>query len=224
MRFMLLIYGDEEHWDDDQRKACMVESLEICHQLSEQEKLVTASPLHPVSTATSLRVRQGKPLVSDGPFAETAEQLSGFYIIDVKDRDEAISIAKRLPPAKSGTVEIRPIFETSALIDELSGAAMKPAGDRLLATESPFKISIRCKSSAGDVFECLTTGLCDWWSDRIEGESRAIGDVFKVHFGNSHNTFCVEDLAPGERVIWKCIDSHLALLNGQSGRPFIHRS
>lgn len=211
MRYMLLIYSDEDGWDVESRKACMIESMEICRQLDEQGKFVAASPLHLVSAAKSVRVRQGKPLVTDGPFAETTEQLGGFYIVDVKDIDEAISIAKLLPPAKRGTVEVRPIFDTSAITAELSNTAIKSVGDNIELNDAPFEISIHSQSSVGDVFECLTTGLRQWWSDRIEGESRAIGDVFMVRFDGSYKTFCVEDLAPGERVIWKCVDSHLDL-------------
>jgi hypothetical protein len=71
-----------------------------------------------VSTATSVRVREGKRLVTDGPFAETREQLGGFYIVDAKDLDEAINIAERIPPARYGTIEIRPVLEISGLPDE----------------------------------------------------------------------------------------------------------
>jgi hypothetical protein len=131
--------------------------------------------------------------------------------VDEKDLDEAISIAKLFPPAKLGTIEIRPVFDVGAFAEALSGAVLKASSESLVATESPFEISIQCQASTGDVFECLTSGLSRWWSDRIEGDSRAIGDMFKVRFDDSHKTFCVEDLAPGERVIWKCINSHLAL-------------
>ena len=72
---------------------------------------MTASPLHPVATATSVRIREGKRLVTDGPFAETREQLGGFYMIDVKDLDDAINVAARIPSAKKGTIEIRPMID-----------------------------------------------------------------------------------------------------------------
>ena len=110
MKYMLLIYGAEESWTDDEREACMVESMRICKELEDQGKWIASSPLHSVSTATSVRVREGKRQVTDGPFAETTEQLGGYYIIDVDDLDEAIAIAARIPPAKKGTVEIRPLF------------------------------------------------------------------------------------------------------------------
>ena len=110
MKYMLLIYGAENGWTEDERKACMIESMGISEELEKQGKWIASSPLHSVTTATSIRVRDGKKQITDGPFAETTEQLGGYYIIDVDNLDEAIAIAARLPPAKKGTVEIRPIF------------------------------------------------------------------------------------------------------------------
>ncbi|MDP0490432.1 MAG: YciI family protein [Verrucomicrobiota bacterium JB023] len=110
MKYMLLIYGAEDAWTEQEQEDCMLESMAICDDLEAQGKYVAASPLHPVSTATSLRLRDRRVEVTDGPFAETTEQLGGYFIIEVEDLDEAISIAKRLPPAKKGTVEIRPVF------------------------------------------------------------------------------------------------------------------
>jgi hypothetical protein len=88
----------------------MLASMEICDELAAKGQFVDASPLHSVTTATSLRVRHGNQLITDGPFAETTEQLGGYYIIDVDTIEEATAIASRLPPAKIGTVEIRPLF------------------------------------------------------------------------------------------------------------------
>jgi hypothetical protein len=110
MKYMLLIYGDENCWTEAERKACMIESMGISDELEKQGKWIASAPLHSVTTATSVRVRHGKKQITDGPFAETAEQLGGYYIIDVDNLDEAIAIATRLPPAKKGTVEIRPLF------------------------------------------------------------------------------------------------------------------
>ncbi|MDV6034621.1 MAG: YciI family protein [Phycisphaera sp. RhM] len=110
MKYMLLIYSDENCWTDDARRECMLESMTIADELQQQGKLISADPLHSVTTATSLRVRNGQRQITDGPFAETTEQLGGYYLIDVDDLDEAIAIAARLPPAKLGTVEIRPLF------------------------------------------------------------------------------------------------------------------
>lgn len=115
MKYMLLIYSNEADWTDAEREACFHESTQVTHELHAQGKFLGASPLHPVSTATSLRIRQGKRLVSDGPFAETHEQLGGYFLIEAKDLDEAINIASRVPGAKKGTIEIRPILELANL-------------------------------------------------------------------------------------------------------------
>ena len=116
MKYMLLIYSDEKSWTEGERAECMAESTEICHELAARGQFIGASPLHSVTTATSLRIRDGKKLITDGPLAETTEQLGGYYLIDVKNLDEAIALASRLPPAKKGTVEIRPIFELENLL------------------------------------------------------------------------------------------------------------
>jgi hypothetical protein len=115
MKYMLLIYGSESCWTEAERKACMLESMAICDELAVQGKYVASAPLHSIATATSLRVRNGKRLITDGPFAETTEQLGGYYIIDVENLEEAILIASRLPPATKGTVEIRPVFDVTSL-------------------------------------------------------------------------------------------------------------
>jgi hypothetical protein len=112
---MLLIYGAENSWTEDERKACMIESMGISSELETQGKWIASSPLHSVTTATSVRVRNGNRQITDGPFAETTEQLGGYYIIDVDNLDEAIAIASRLPPAKKGTVEIRPLLNLPEL-------------------------------------------------------------------------------------------------------------
>lgn len=121
MKYMLLIYSDEKVWTEETRAECMSRSVELCHELARQGKYVAASPLHYVDTATSIRVRDGKTLVTDGPFAETHEQLGGYYIIDVANLDEAMDIASRIPSAPLGTVEIRPIFELDNLPEDISG-------------------------------------------------------------------------------------------------------
>jgi|SRR4051812_25501807 hypothetical protein len=115
MKYMMLIYLDEKGLSDTERDKCYVESAHYAQQLSLSGKYLGASPLHPTSTATSIRMRTGGPLVTDGPFAETREQLGGYFLIDAKDLDEAIGIASAIPAAKWGTVEIRPIMEISGL-------------------------------------------------------------------------------------------------------------
>lgn len=120
MKYMLMIYGAEEGWTDDERERCMLDSMAICEELAVDGKWLDSSPLHSVATATSVRVRDGKSEVTDGPFAETTEQLGGYYIIDVPTRDEAVAIASRLPPAKKGTVEIRPLLPVPIPMPSLS--------------------------------------------------------------------------------------------------------
>lgn len=112
---MLLIYGNEQAWDEAGRDACYVESAQLAQELSASGQFLAANPLHPVSTATSVQVRGGKRLVTDGPFAETREQLGGYFLIDAKDLDEAIEIAGRIPGGRIGTVEIRPVLEIAGL-------------------------------------------------------------------------------------------------------------
>ena len=115
MKYMLLIYLDEQSLDDAYREACYVESAQLARDLHASGQYVSANPLHPTATATSLRVRDGKPLVTDGPFAETREQLGGYFLIDAKNLDEALAIAARIPGARRGTVEVRPILEIAGL-------------------------------------------------------------------------------------------------------------
>ncbi len=91
------------------------ESSEYARELAANGKFVASAPLHPTSTATSVRVRDGKRLVTDGPFAETREQLGGYYLINARDLDEAIEIASQIPAGRWGTVEIRPVIEIPGL-------------------------------------------------------------------------------------------------------------
>ena len=115
MKYMMLVYLDEQAMSDAERAHCYVESAELTQELNSSGQYLDASPLHPIATATSVRVRDGKRLVTDGPFAETREQLGGYYLIDARDLDEAIRIAERIPPARFGTVEIRPVMEIAGL-------------------------------------------------------------------------------------------------------------
>ena len=114
---MLLIYQDEVALTDDEREACYKESTQLAHNLKAKDQYLAASPLQPTTLATSIRVREGKRLITDGPFAETREQLGGYYLVNVNNLDEAIDIAARIPMAKKGTVEIRPVIEIKDLPD-----------------------------------------------------------------------------------------------------------
>ncbi|MEP6920319.1 MAG: YciI family protein [bacterium] len=115
MKYMLLVYLDEQALTDAEREHCYIESAQLAQNLNTTGQYLDASPLHPVATATSVRIREGKRLVTDGPFAETREQLGGYYLVDAEDLDEAIRIAEKIPPARFGTVEIRPVLEITGL-------------------------------------------------------------------------------------------------------------
>jgi len=111
MQYMLLIYMAENALTDDERQDCYVESTQLAHDLNASGQFLATAPLQPVSTATSVQVRDGKRLVTDGPFAETRECLGGYYLVNARNLDEAIDIAGRIPGARKGTVEIRPVLE-----------------------------------------------------------------------------------------------------------------
>jgi hypothetical protein len=111
MKYMLLIYMEDQALDDTEREHCYVESNQLAHELKSNGQYLGASPLQPTSTATSVRMRDGKRLVTDGPFAETREHLGGYFLVEAGNLDEAIGIAGRIPGARVGTVEIRPVVE-----------------------------------------------------------------------------------------------------------------
>lgn len=111
MKYMLMIYMEENALNETERAECYVKSTELAHQLKADGQFIATAPLHPVATATSLRVREGKRLITDGPFAETREHLGGFFIVEANNLDEAIGIAERIPGVRVGTVEIRPVLE-----------------------------------------------------------------------------------------------------------------
>jgi hypothetical protein len=115
MKYMLLVYLDEQAMNDEERSRCYVESAHLAQDLNSSGEYLDASPLHPVATATSIQVRDGRRLVTDGPFAETREQLGGYYLIEAADLDEAIRVAEKIPGARYGTIEIRPVMEIGGL-------------------------------------------------------------------------------------------------------------
>ena len=115
MKYMLLIYADENAWTDAERQDCYAESTALTQELHSRGQYVAANPLQPVATATSVRVREGKTMVTDGPFAETREQLGGYFLVEAKDLNEAIAIAGRIPAARKGAVEVRPLVEIPGL-------------------------------------------------------------------------------------------------------------
>ena len=116
MQYMMLIYLNEnEGPTEEQRTKCYEESAAFGGKLQAEGKYILAAPLHPTSTATSVRAVEGRRVVHDGPFAETREQLGGFFLVEAANLDEAIEIAKGIPAGQWGTVEIRPVMQVSGL-------------------------------------------------------------------------------------------------------------
>lgn len=115
MQYLLLIYLEERAIDDAEREQCYVESTALAQDLAAKGQFLAAAPLEPVSTAASLRIREGRATITDGPFAETREYLGGFFMVEARDRDEALRIAARIPAARFGTVEVRPVIEIPGL-------------------------------------------------------------------------------------------------------------
>ena len=117
MKYMLLVYHNEEHFSalgEDTHSAMLEESIRLARQVTSVGQYL-AAPLQPTSTATCVRVRNNKPVVTDGPYAETHEQLAGYLLIEAKNLDAAIGIAARVPGARIGTIEIRPIRDVRGL-------------------------------------------------------------------------------------------------------------
>jgi len=107
VKYLCLVYLDAERWS-----ACSdAECLAVAQRLADDRRLLAAEPLHPTHTATTVRVRGGEVTLYDGPFAETREMLAGFYLIDARDLNEAIQLAARIPPARHGSIEVRPVRE-----------------------------------------------------------------------------------------------------------------
>ena len=115
MKYMLLIYGDEQALSEAERQDCYVESTQLARDIHAKGQFLSANPLHPTAMATSVRIRDGKRLVTDGPFAETREQLGGYFLVDANNLDEALAIAAKIPMARKGTVEVRPVIEIHGL-------------------------------------------------------------------------------------------------------------
>jgi hypothetical protein len=130
LQYMLLIYGDENALNEADRAECYEDSARLAHQLNARGQYLAAAPLYPTSTATSVRVRDGHRLVTDGFFAETREQLGGYFLIDAEDLDVAIDIASRIPAGRWGTVEIRPVIEVKGLPEDSVSRRVDSAGSR----------------------------------------------------------------------------------------------
>ena len=114
MKYLCLVYHEEKilnAFPAIERRAISDEAMAYCDKLQKAGQLLAASPLHPVESATTVRVREGKTMTTDGPFAETKEQLGGFLMIDVPDLNDAIRITAQFPAAKFGSIEVRPMKE-----------------------------------------------------------------------------------------------------------------
>ncbi len=114
MQYMLLIYDNEKMWpamDEKERNALMGEYHVFTEEMKKSGKLVAADALQATTTATTVRVRNGKSLTTDGPFAETREQLGGYYLVEAKDLDEAMALAAKIPSARFGSIEVRPVMK-----------------------------------------------------------------------------------------------------------------
>ena len=121
MKYLLLVYGEEEKM----RQVDDLHCLAFDRSMRDSGHCIASEALQPVATATTVRVRDGKASVTDGPFAETKECLAGFYLIEATDLDEAIRIASRIPPAEAGSIEVRPVrpIREAPNAHRLSGAA-----------------------------------------------------------------------------------------------------
>ncbi len=121
LKFMLLVHHDEEAFNkrsEAEREELLRESVQLANQLHSNGQYLSAAPLHPTSETMCLKIRDGKRLMTDGPFAETREQLGGYFLIDARDFDEAMDIAARIPGARIGTVEVRPVTEVEGLPED----------------------------------------------------------------------------------------------------------
>jgi len=117
MQYLLLIYGAEKAWSDlseTERNKLFGDYMTFTNDIKASGHYVGGNPLQPVHTATTVRVRDGKTSITDGPFAETKEQLGGFYMIEARDLNEAIRLASKMPPARVGSIEVRPLSEDFA--------------------------------------------------------------------------------------------------------------
>ena len=117
MKYMLLIYHNEQNWNaitEAERQQIYLEYRKLRGELEARGQFVTGSQLQSITTATSVQVRDGKELITDGPFAETHEALGGYFLVEAANLDEATSIAARIPSARTGTIEVRPLAESAA--------------------------------------------------------------------------------------------------------------
>jgi hypothetical protein len=114
MKYLCLVYDDERILDamsDGELEGLVAQCVAVDEELRKSGQVIASEALQPVQTATTVRVRNGKVSTVDGPFAETKEQLGGFFLIDARDLDEAIQVAAKIPSARLGSIEVRPIWD-----------------------------------------------------------------------------------------------------------------
>ena len=118
MKYMLLVHHDEESFgrrDQSERSDLLRESVALANRLNDEGKYFSAAPLHPTSETSCVRVREGKRIITDGPFAETREQIGGYFLVEAENVEEAIEIASQIPGARIGTVEVRRVTDVPGL-------------------------------------------------------------------------------------------------------------
>lgn len=120
MKYLLLIYAKEGAWPPDEHREAIAESVELCHKLHAKRQYLDAAPLEPDAMSAHVWVREGQRFVSDGPFAETKEQLGGYFLVEADSLEEAIDIASQIPGSRRGTTEVRQLMELSGMPDRAS--------------------------------------------------------------------------------------------------------
>ena len=111
MKYLLLIYMTDDAMNQQERDACYNESTRLAHDLKANGQYLSANPLHPAATARSVRIRDGKTIITDGPYAETREHLGGYFLVEAANIDEAVRVAQRIPGSRKGTVEVRQVLD-----------------------------------------------------------------------------------------------------------------
>jgi hypothetical protein len=117
MKYLCLIYDEERDWDampQAEADGYLAECMAAAEAIEASGHQIASEALHPVASAVTIRIRNGKLSTTDGPFAETKEQLGGFYLIEARDRDDAIQVAARIPAARTGCIEVRPVVDFTA--------------------------------------------------------------------------------------------------------------
>jgi len=203
--YLFLCYDDEAAWNEagpGAMESAMAEAVQLAHQMAARGRYRTASPLRPTSTATCVRLRKGQRLITDGPYTETREALGGYYLIWADNQDEAVRWAMQHPGARLGAVEVRPVYV-------LEGLPESPQGIAESQQSYSYETTVPAKVEA--VYESLLHRIPAWWTTDLQGTADREGSTFRVAFGETYKVFRVKELAPSTRVVWECLESHLAV-------------